>query len=396
MRILRFDSIGGASGDMILGALAGLGADLGKIKSSLDSMSPGNFSFKTEDVLEFGISGRRLSVRLEDNPDAPHRHLADIVSMIENSQMTPRAARLAKKTFERLADAEARVHACGRDQVHFHEVGALDSIVDIAGACMGLDLLEIDGVSTPPLPIGRGSTECAHGLMPVPVPATIELLKGRQIVETDEPCEMVTPTGAALMTTWQDELPAPGPGPALAVAASANSFGHRQMTSRPNLLRAVIMTSDEEDGFACDMCLVMECNIDDTVPELLGAIYNRLLEEGALDVFITPVQMKKNRPGALLTVLCPPAKRSDILDAIFRETTTFGVREYLTKRTMLGRRQQTVNTTYGEIRCKLGILRGSTVTYAPEYEDCATRAAEHGVPVRAVYEEAIRSMPSDT
>ena len=263
----------------------------------------------------------------------------------------------------------------------------MDSIVDIVGACLALDLLGIDSVSVGALPEGRGTVHCAHGIMPIPVPATAELLRGHPVILTDEPFEMVTPTGAAILMTWQAELHGAPSQPAL-ITHIGTGFGSRTLTHRPNLLRALIMNSETPSLGIHDECLVLECNLDDMNPEWIGALTPRLLAAGALDVFTTAIQMKKHRPGTLLTVLCQPAKREEMLDLLFRESTTFGVREHLTQRTMLERRVATVKTPYGKIHVKEGLWKNRVVTRAPEHDDCAHAAAKHSVPLRTVYDAA--------
>jgi len=272
-------------------------------------------------------------------------------------------------------------------EIHFHEVGALDSIVDIVGSCIALEQIGAKKIAVGPLPIGCGTIKCAHGILPSPAPATVELLKGFAIEQTEEKFELVTPTGAALLTTWKniDLVPA-----GAKLECTGYGIGHFELHSRPNLLRATLFDCGKQDQNN-EQCLVLECNIDDMAPELTGHFFNRLLEQGALDVFITPVQMKKNRPGAMLTVLCSLNKRDEMLDLIFRESTTFGVREYSVRRTVLPRHFETVKTHYGKVRVKIGSWKGKEITRAPEYEDCRKLAEKAGVPLRKIYEAAFPS-----
>jgi len=225
--------------------------------------------------------------------------------------------------------------------------------------------------------------------MPLPVPATTELLKGHPVVQTNEPNELVTPTGAALLTSWMQQFPAPDYA-AATITAIGNGIGHRELAGRTNLLRATVLETDSEDVSGTDTCLVLECNLDDTIPELIGSLSGKLLSQGALDVFTTPVQMKKQRPATLLTVLCRESERDALVDTVFAESTTFGVREYPVRRSVLDRRFEDVTTPYGTVKVKLGILRGEVITRAPEHDDCVRCAEEHGVAVRAVYEAAAR------
>jgi hypothetical protein len=315
---------------------------------------------------------------------APHRGLREIRALIEGSQLPASVKATSLRVFQRLAEAEAHVHGTTPDQVHFHEVGAMDAIIDIVGACLGLEMLGVTGVSVGPLPLGHGAVECAHGILPIPAPATVELLKGFPVAPGDEPFELVTPTGAALLTTWQTLETFPSGSRILKVG---QGFGHRALKGRPNLLRAMLMEIGADS--AQDACLVLECNLDDLTPELTGALLHRLLGVGALDVFLTPVQMKKQRPGILLTVLCRPDQRPAMLDLIFRESTTFGIREHAVQRTVLERRHEYVETPFGRVRVKIGRWQGADITVSPEYEDCLRAAESAGVSVRAVYEAAL-------
>jgi uncharacterized protein (TIGR00299 family) protein len=393
---VRFDSIGGASGNMILGALAGLGVELDGLRGRLAALGIEDFAFESREVSRHGFAGLHVEVRTP--ADRHHaRHLSDIRGIIEASDLPPRTKTLSLRVFERLARAEATVHGSTPEDVHFHEVGALDAIVDITGACLALELLGVAAVTVGPLPIGTGTVSAAHGTMPVPVPAVVELLKGRTVVQTDERAELVTPTGAALLTTWQDELAPADTDAPLRMRASACGFGTRELAGRPNALRATLLESDAgEEAAAPTRCLVLECNLDDTAPELIGALTVHLLELGALDVFTTPVHMKKQRPGVVLTVLCRHADRAAMIDAVFTGTTTFGIREHAASRTVLERRHVEVETPFGMVRVKVGTWRGRPITHAPEHDDCVRLAAEKGVPVREVYEAAVRACPSSS
>jgi uncharacterized protein (TIGR00299 family) protein len=397
MKVLRFDSVGGASGDMILAALVGLGIDTKELHDQLESLGISDFEIVTNPVSQQGLNGMQASVKIPTDPT--HRNLVDILKMINGSSLPDGARLLSTKVFQRLAEAEAKVHATTPDKVHFHEVGAMDSIIDIVGSCTALAMLDVDIVTCGPLPLGSGTTQSAHGVIPVPAPATLELLKGHPVTQTDEPHELVTPTGAALLTTWMqavktnDGKKTPERN-ALTIQSISHAFGHRKLNNRPNLLRATILESarisvqpDADNG----QCIVVECNIDDTIPELLGSLAQKLMESNALDVFTTPVQMKKQRPGTLLTVLCRPTEKEQLTDIIFEESTTFGVREYSVKRTLLQRRQTQIETPYGKVRVKIGSWKGKDITRAPEHRDCLKCAYEHGVAVRTVYEAALKA-----
>lgn len=383
MKILQFDAVGGASGDMILGALVELGVDASDLQKELSALPIGPFTIEARPFQDYHLRGTQVTVKISGHGHA-ERRLRDIQSLIGGSALPEGVKAMSLKVFTRIGEAEAEVHGKTLNEIHFHEVGALDSIIDIVGCCLGLDRLRVDAVAVGPLPAGHGIITCAHGTFPNPAPATVELLKGFPVVQTDEPHELVTPTGAAVLSTWKT-MDAPPPGSR--VVKVAHSFGHHKLERRPNLLRAFLLEADAAPS--AETCLVLECNLDDTTPELLGSLAQRLMEAGALDVFTTSVQMKKQRPGTLLTVLCTSDKRDSLLDLVFRESTTFGVREYETRRTVLDRRFVEADTRYGRVRIKIGTWKGQDVTYSPEMEDCIARAREAGVAVRVVHESAV-------
>jgi len=391
MRIIRFDSLGGASGDMVLASLLDLGAGRAALDRCLRSLPVEDFRISAEAVVERGSRATRATVEVPDAPH-PHRGLGDILAMIRNAGMPEPVKSLASAVFTRLAGAEAAVHGTTPDAVHFHEVGAMDAIVDVVGSCFCLADLRVDAVTVSHLPVGRGTVRGAHGVMPLPVPAVAELLRGHAVDQTDEPFELVTPTGAALLTTWRDRLPPPVPIPPMPIAGIGVGAGHRALKSRPNILRAVLM-DDSSPGLtgSTEACVVLECNLDDTNPQWIASLTDRLLQGAALDVYTTPVQMKKQRPGVMLTVLCAPDRREDCKRLIFDETTTFGIREMPARRTVLARRHETVQTQYGPVRMKIGSIEGEDVTRSPEYEDCLALARRHGVAVRLVHDAAMRA-----
>lgn len=405
MKILRFDSVGGASGDMILGSLIGLGVDAHALSHALEALKAGEFTIEVSPAESHGIHGVRASVHLRGHhhhhhhhhdhdhhhpdhahADHDHRGWIEIRDMIDGSTLPQAVKEQSATVFRRIAEVEARIHGTTIEQIHFHEVGAMDSIVDIVGSCLALHQLDVDQVVVSPLPIGHGTVTCAHGVYPSPTPATLDLLKGLPLVAVDEPFETVTPTGAALLSTWKNAESIP---PGSVVKASSYSFGQRKLKGRPNLLRATLF--DTTDSDATDRCTVLECNIDDTTPEIIGALTERLFAAGALDVFTAGVQMKKQRPGVLVTVLATAEAVEILKDVLFRESTTFGVRVYEAERTVLARRWITVNTEWGSIRVKIGTWRGEDVTIAPEMDDCVKAATEHSVPVRKVYDAARRA-----
>jgi uncharacterized protein (TIGR00299 family) protein len=403
-RTLWFDSVGGASGDMILASLIDLGVNPDTLQSALSSLGDFHIRLEVSRVSDHGMSGTRVAVHAHDHHDAhhhthshSHRGLSDISTIINESPLPTPVKQQAIAVFTRLAEAEAAIHQTTPEAIHFHEVGALDAIADIVGSCLALSLLGVDRIGFAPLPAGHGTITCAHGTLPNPAPATVALLRGYPMVRVDEPFELVTPTAAALLSTWAgaDASRWTPSSPAASfppenlgiVGQVGHAFGHRKLNNRPNLLRATLMESASRSD-TTDNCLVMETNIDDTTPELVGALTQKLLASGAFDVFTTSIQMKKQRPGMLLTVLCAPSRRDALLDLIFTESTTFGVREHLTRRTMLERRWEPVTTPYGQVRVKLGSWKGRAVTASPEYDDCLSLAEKTGIPLRTIFESA--------
>lgn len=404
-RMLWFDSVGGASGDMLLAALIDLGADLEALNKALASLGAAHIKIETHPHADHSLHGLRVHVHAHEHghdhghahgsghshahthapAHAHHRHLPDIRRLIEAAAVPETTRRRAIAVFTRLAEAEACVHNTTPDHIHFHEVGALDAIADILGACLALDLLHVDAVGFAPLPMGHGTITCAHGVMPNPAPGTVQLLKGLPVVSVDEPYELVTPTGAALLGTWRTLTSLPA---GVTLAATGHGFGSRKLAGRPNLLRATLYESAAAQATPDDACLVLETNLDDTTPEIVGALAQRLMAAGAYDAFSTPIQMKKQRPAVMLTVLCAPERRDTLIDLIFRESTTFGIREHLTRRTMLDREIREVTTPHGPIGVKIGRWQGRAITASPEYDDCLRCADAAGLPVRTVYAAA--------
>jgi len=379
MRVAYFDCFSGASGDMILGALVDAGLDLEELKKELGTLPLGDFSISSKREARHGIWGTKVEVSGEAHP--PHRHLSDVLKIIEASRISERSKALACKIFSRLAEAEARVHGTSPEHVHFHEVGALDAIVDIVGAVVGLEILGVEEVWVSPLRLGTGYARSAHGTIPVPSPATLELTKGSPVERTGVPYELLTPTGAAILTTLAEGFV----GPLILKAESVGyGVGSRDIPELPNLLRVQI--GQREESYRHDRTAVLETNIDDMNPELYGYLMEKLFEEGALDVYFTSVAMKKGRPGVLVSVLAPPEGISRIAEVLFRETTTLGLRISYVDRLKLQRSEETVRTPWGPVRVKLA---GGWAS--PEYEDCVRIAREKKVPLREVYRAAQRA-----
>ena len=308
--------------------------------------------------------------------------------MIEKSSLPGQVKAASSEVFRNLAVAEAKVHGTTPEEIHFHEVGAVDSIADIVGCCLAFDMLGAEKIFLSPLPEGTGFLKCQHGIMPIPAPATAELvMSGKlQTFQTDEPYELVTPTGAALLATWE-KIPSGFTGTTLAVSGA---FGSRELQSRPNLLRASLVELNEKSAPLSDSCLVLETNIDDASPEIMGLVFEKLLSAGALDVFITPVVMKKNRPGFLLTTLCRVEDADAIKRIVFMETGTFGIREHAVSRKILKRSLKTVDTSHGRVKIKIGgYCNDSIIVASPEMSDCVELASKLNLPVRIVYNEAV-------
>ena len=384
MRTLYFDCFAGASGDMILGAMVAAGVDTTALREQLSRLNVDGFNFNVETVVRSGLSATYAKV--ETAHEHKHRHLSDIKKIIESSGVSDKAKALSIEIFTRLAEAEAKVHNEPVEHVHFHEVGALDAIVDIVGAAICFDLLKIDRFMSSPLHVGSGTIEMAHGRFPVPPPAVAELLKAVPFYSTDIAGELLTPTGAAIITTVCQEF---GPLPQMTTEAVGYGAGTRQYKDFPNVLR--VLLGETEPGAATDERLWMiETNIDDMSPQLLGHVMDRAFELGALDCYFTPVQMKKNRPGVLLSVLCAPDHKEPLTNLLFTETTTLGVRSYEVERRALRRSVTQVETAYGPISVKVAHLNGHVVNEMPEFEDVRAAATKAGVPLKVV-EDAVRA-----
>ena len=370
MMIAYVDIISGISGDMFLASLIDAGFSLNKLKKELDKLGL-DFEIeikKEEDVIE----ATNLFIHSEDRK---RRDLKDIVKIIDDSSLNEDVKKKAKGLFMKLAKAEAKVHGISIDKVHFHEIGAVDTIVDIVGSLIALKGLGIEKLYSSPVLLGRGKIECRHGILPAPAPATLELLKGKPIVFTSVPTEITTPTGAVLLSMAEFSYPE------MNVARIGYGKGKKKL-DMPNLLRIVIGKEIDEEGI-----YVIETNIDDMNPEIYPYIIDKLLKAGALDAFIMPVIMKKGRVGILLKLLAPHNKMEEVKKILFEETTTFGLRYYKAKRDKLERKIVPIKTKYGEVKVKIGYY-GNKVSIAPEYEDCRKIAMEKGVPLKEIYEEA--------
>lgn len=380
MRIAYFDCFSGISGDMTLGALVDAGVDGHAIKAAVDGLGlPAELRFAT--VRKKGF--RATHAKVITAHEHAHRHLHHIEAMIEKAALPPKSAELARRIFRKLGEAEAHAHGIPIEKVHFHEVGAVDSIVDIVGAAVGLDLLGVERFESGPVPTGRGWVNGAHGKMPLPAPATAELLKGVPLADLDLPFEMTTPTGAAIVTTVAERF---GALPAMTIDRIGLGAGTREVAEQPNLLRLFVGTIGE--SAESDRVWVLETNLDDLPGEIVGYATTKLMEAGALDAFVTPVYMKKNRPGAMVTVLCGEGSIPSMEEILFRETGTLGIRRHAVSRHKLRRKAATVETAFGPIAGKLGWRDDRPPVFTPEYEDCARVAGGRGVPLREVYQAA--------
>ena len=417
MKTLYLDIFSGISGDMFLGAMIDIGVDAAVLEAELAKLSLGGYQLHVGRKTKSNIEGVKFDVHLlpvkggehshehghshshshDDNGGHSHeRNFADIQSLINASALSAWVKEKSIAVFRRVAVAEGKVHGMPPDEVHFHEVGAVDSIVDIVGGCIALELLDKPRVLAAPVTEGTGWVDCAHGRFPVPTAATLEILGARGIIvnQCDEPHELVTPTGAALLAEFAESF---GLMRGVTPERIGYGLGTRDMNTRPNVLRAVLgqaeaATEAKPLDWERDTVTVIETNLDDINAEHLGHFVETALEAGALDVFHTSIQMKKNRPGVLLTVLCAEADADRFSEMILRETTALGVRRHAADRRKLRREVVTVETPLGQVRVKLGRLNGELVQAAPEYESCRAVAAKAGVPLKAVYAAAQKAL----
>ena len=423
-KTLYFDCFSGASGDMVLGALLDLGLPIDALREALGSLAVDYGMVTSERVLRAGISATKFRViepvhahdasdrhhhdqhhdhdhahghrhrheseaQYHDHRDAGghvHHSLADIATYIERSALSRTSKARAHALFGRLAEAEAEIHDIPLERVHLHEVGAIDSIIDIVGSVFGMEWLGPTRVVASPLNVGSGTVRCEHGLFPVPAPATARLLQGTPVYAQGVATELTTPTGALLVTAFADSF---GPMPPMRVTALGYGAGDKDFPAHPNVLRLIL--GDEEAAGGAERILSIQCEIDDMNPQLFGPLMDRLYAAGALEVYYAPVQMKKNRPGTLVTVIAPPERREAINVVLFTETTTIGVRYQEMQRERLDREMQTLETPIGTIRFKIARRGGVIVNAAPEFEDCARLAAERGLPIKEVQARAIKA-----
>jgi len=388
MKLAYFDCFSGISGDMTLGALLDAGCDIEQLRSELRGLQVPGWELSAEKVWKNGMAATYARVKTEDQQT--HRSLSAILEILKKSKLAAPVRERAAAIFQKLGDAEARVHDVPVEKIHFHEVGAVDAIVDIAGACIGFHALGVEKFACSPLNVGGGTAKMAHGVLPVPAPATANLLQGKPTYSNGVQRELVTPTGAAIVATLCDSFGPPQP--SMNVSAIGYGAGTADLEGQPNVLRIMIGDAAEKvvPGYDQEITVV-EANLDDMNPQIYGYFQEKALAAGALDVFTTPVQMKKNRPGTLLTVLCQPGDVQTLMSLIFAETTTFGVRTYAAQRRVLPRESVSVKTKFGEVRVKLSRVNGRILHVAPEYDDCRKLAEEKNVPLQRVINEALRS-----
>ena len=376
MKICYFDAFCGISGDMTVGALVDAGANWDALETALTSLDLGA-KFRVEKTKRKGLAASKFSVEFSEQKK--HRHLPHIEKIVVAGQLSTRAQENALAVFRKLGEAEAKSHDVPLEKVHFHEVGAVDSICDIVGACVALDLLGVNEVRSSRVNVGSGTVNTEHGVLPVPAPATTELLKGRPVYSAGPEAELTTPTGAALLAALAVDF---GSLPPLRILAQGFGAGDKDFPSQANVLRVII--GERTRASEATTVSVIEANIDDSTPQVLGYAMERLFKSGALDVTLTPIFMKKNRPGTLISIIARPEATEQLASVLLAETTTLGLRTYQAERRVAERSVAEIETSYGTIRIK----HSPTGTFAPEYEDCRRIAWEKGIPLRTVIAEA--------
>jgi len=384
MKVAYFDCFAGVSGDMILGALVDAGMDIRELESELNKLRISGYKIKAEKTVKKGISGTKFNVDItEQNKE---RRLKDITQIIDQSGLDDDIKNLSKKVFKELAMVEAKIHHKNIEAIHFHEVGGLDSIIDVVGSFIGIKKLGVETVYSSRIHVGRGFLKCQHGVLPVPAPATLALLRGIPIYSSGIEAELVTPTGACILKVLSKRF---GIMPEMEVGQIGYGAGNKELAI-PNLLRVYIGETDESEHEK-DEVILIETNIDNMNPEILGYVSEKLLKQGAYDVFMTPIFMKKNRPATMLSVLTMPSRLDETLSIIFTETSTLGVRIHRLERKKLSRKIASIKTKFGEIKVKISKIGDQIKSITPEYETCKEIAIIQGIPLRDVYYEANRT-----
>ena len=382
MKILYFDCFSGVSGNMILGAMVDAGIDIKALKKELKKLDLHSYSLKVSKVKRKGIKGTKVDVIVDKKKHLHHTHYKDIKRLIERSKLSKKIKEDSLAIFKNIAEAEAKIHRTSVDNVHFHEVGAVDSIVDVVGTSICISLLNSDITLSSPINTGKGMVKTEHGLLPVPAPATTEMLKGFPSYSSDIEFELATPTGVGIITAMAK---ASNTIPVMKTNAIGYGAGSKDFSDSPNLLR--IMIGEGYSPSEQDSITVIESNIDDMNPQFYDHIMNRIFDAGALDVFLTPIIMKKNRPAVKITLLSENDNVNKLADILLKETTSFGLRMYKTERIKLEKEIKTVKTEYGSTKVKIGKKNGKIINIAPEYEDCKRIANERGISIREVYEK---------
>ena len=390
MRILYYDCFAGISGDMNLGAMIDLGVDAAYLESELEKLNIKGFHLEITKDLRRGISGTKAAVIVENPDNEKHRHLRHVEEIINNSTLSETVKANSLKIFKLIAFAEAKVHKIAVERVHFHEVGALDSIADIVGAAICLDFLKVDKVLSSPIQLGGGTVQCAHGIMPVPAPATALIVENIPVKLGLVQHEATTPTGAAILVATVDEFTELINFP---ITKTAYGIGHRDVSEVPNVLRVFLSETETAVGDVKEeVATVLECNIDDMNPERYDFILEQLFNAGASDAWLVPIIMKKSRPAIQLNVLCAPEKVQKMKHIIFTHSTTIGLREYSVKKSMLTRTEKIVATKFGDVRIKQSVFEGKVVRSKPEYDDCRTIALQEKISIEEVEREATRNI----
>lgn len=382
MKILAYDCFSGISGDMNLGAMIDLGLSKDYLISELNKLNLKGWELKVENDQRHGISGTRVTVKTRH--EHAHRHLEDIESIIRKSALDEKTKDLAMKIFMKIAVAEAKVHGMPIDHVHFHEVGAIDSIIDIVGAAICFNNLNVEGVLVSPIELGSGFVKCDHGKLPVPAPATAEIVKGLPVKQGGVSFEATTPTGAAILSVIGTDFSHTHP---IRIEKTGYGIGQKDNHDVPNILRVFLAETDKaEPGHDA---VLLECNIDDMNPEFFEFISDRLFSAGAADVFLTNIMMKKGRPGIKLSIICEIGNSEPVKEILFRESTTLGLRTIKFRKDTLIRKSESFDTEYGSVNVKRSFFKGNEVSVKPEYDECKKIALEKGVPVKEVYNKII-------
>lgn len=392
MKILYYDCFAGISGDMNLGAMIDLGVPESYLVAELEKLNIKGFSLKVEPDLRRGISGTKAQVVVKKNLFEKHRHLRHVEEIVNGSTLSEKVKALSMKIFTLIAVAEAKVHNIDIQKVHFHEVGALDSIADIVGAAICLDYLKVDKVLAAPIQLGGGTVKCDHGIMPVPAPATSEIVKNVPVKTGLVQHEATTPTGAAILVATVDEFTEQLNFP---ISKTGYGIGMRDVSEVPNVLRVYLSkTTNEQDvhDVMVEEAIVLECNIDDMNPEQYGFVLDKLFEGGASDAWLVPIIMKKSRPAITLSVLCTPQKADEMKEIIFKHTSSIGLRESVVTKSMLHRKAITVSTKFGDVRVKQCVYQGKAVRSKPEFEDCKALANKHNISIDEIENEVLKNL----